>query len=195
MLDFTPVRERRTTMHEFARHLTIPQLRSLTEESVAAMLQLLDGCTDAEVVFVPNDPDAKVTYAVNPADTDLAWTLGHVVVHACASAEEYAFVGSELARGVEYHGRSRVEVPWPGVTTVDQCRRKLRGRCRRQRLGRDRDQGRSRQQSAGEQCCKIRVAHGHPPSLCNLIVSILSHLLISLARNRRRSSAAPSRVR
>src|SRR5262252_1647251 len=111
MLDFTPVLEYRVRMHDFSQQLTIPQLRSLTEESVAATLQALEGCTDAEVVFVPDDPDARDTYAANPADANLAWTLGHVVVHACASAEEYAFVGAELARGVEYHGRSRVEVP------------------------------------------------------------------------------------
>jgi hypothetical protein len=42
----------------------------------------------------------------------LPWTLGHVIVHITASAEESAFLAAELARGVHRRtGRSRFEVP------------------------------------------------------------------------------------
>jgi len=125
MLDFTPVHERKVTMDEFTRHLTPTDLRALTEESIAGLLAVLEGCTDQEVVFVPDDPEAVDIYASDPADRNLAWTIGHMVVHACASGEEYASISAELARGVEYHGRSRIEVPWQLVTTVEQCRKKL----------------------------------------------------------------------
>jgi hypothetical protein len=55
----------------------------------------------------------------------MSWTLGHVIVHATASAEESAALAAELARGVAFHGRSRAEVPWQMVTTVAQCRQRL----------------------------------------------------------------------
>jgi len=56
----------------------------------------------------------------------LAWNLGHVIVHITASSEEAAFIASELARGVEVEPRrSRWEVPWEEVKTIEQCRRYL----------------------------------------------------------------------
>ena len=42
-------------------------------------------------------------------------------------------LAAELARGVEYHGRSRSEVPWTSVTTIAQCRARLE-ESRRMRL-------------------------------------------------------------
>jgi len=82
---------------------------------------------------VPDDPEADDPYAADPADRDLAWTLGHVVVHVTASAEESAFLAAELARGVPSHGRSRYEVPWESVTTIAECRHRLE-ESRRMRL-------------------------------------------------------------
>jgi hypothetical protein len=65
---------------------------------------------------------------------DLAWTLGHVIVHTTASAEEAAFVAAEVARGVTWRGgRARYEVPWSHVTTIQQCRERLE-ESRRMRL-------------------------------------------------------------
>jgi DinB family protein len=133
MLDFTPVHEGTVTMDELTRHLSPADLRTLTEESIAGLLAVLEGCADEEVVFVPDDPEAVDIYASDPTDRNLAWTAGHMVVHAYASGEEYSSISAELARGVEYHGRSRIEVPWQLVTTVEQCRRKLR-ESRRMRL-------------------------------------------------------------
>ena len=82
-------------------------------------------CADADVTFVPLDPNANDPYAVREEDKHIAWTLGHLVVHVTASAEESAALAAELARGVVNHGRSRYEVPWETVTTIDQCRRRL----------------------------------------------------------------------
>ncbi len=125
MLDFTPVRSKEMTMAELTAGLTVDDLRSLTDEMVDALLELIDGCADADVVFVPDDPEAKDTFAENPEDVDLAWNLGHLIVHVTASSEESAAIAAELARGVEYHGRSRSEVPWQSVTTIAQCRHRL----------------------------------------------------------------------
>ena len=56
-----------------------------------------------------------------------------MIVHTTASSEEAAFIAAELARGVEFHGRSRSEVPWETVTTIEQCRHRLE-ESRRMRL-------------------------------------------------------------
>lgn len=124
-LDFTPVRHGLITMNNFAADLTLDQLGSLTAASVDRMLALLALCADADVVFVPDDPDANDDAAADPADRRLAWTFGHNIVHATASGEEYAAVATELARGVPFHGRPRYETPWQTVTTVAQCRQRL----------------------------------------------------------------------
>ena len=126
MLDFTPVRHKTVTMQEFATALSRDQLRQFTDESVARMVALLDACTDADVTFIPDDPDARDDAAADPNNRALAWTLGHNVVHATASGEEYAAVATEFARGVPFHGRPRYETPWQQVTTVAQCRQRLR---------------------------------------------------------------------
>ena len=65
----------------------------------------------------------------------MPWTLGHVIVHMTASSEESAALAAELARGVtDRGGRSRSEVPWTTITTIDQCRARLL-ESRRMRLG------------------------------------------------------------
>jgi len=101
--------------------LTPDDLRRLTHEMVDTMLSLIRDCADADVGFVPQDPEANDPYAADEKDVKLAWTLGHVIVHTTASAEESAALAAELARGVEYHGRSRSEVPWQTVKTLAQC--------------------------------------------------------------------------
>ena len=134
MLDFAPVRDKTTTIDQLCAGLGVDDLRDLTNEMVDAMLALIAECSDAGVVFVPDDPAAEDTYAENPDEVDLAWTLGHVIVHTTASAEESAFLAAELARGVPHReGRSRYEVPWRSVTTIEQCRQRLE-ESRRMRL-------------------------------------------------------------
>jgi hypothetical protein len=126
MLDFGPVRDKTATIDQLCAGLGVDDLRDLTNEMVDAMLALIADCNDAGVVFVPDDPEAEDTYAENPDEVDLAWTLGHVIVHTTASAEEAAFLAAELARGVPFReGRSRYEIPWRGVTTITQCRQRL----------------------------------------------------------------------
>jgi hypothetical protein len=133
MLDFIPVRQKEITVRELAANLTPTDLAHLTNEMVETMLGLIAECEDADVTFVPNDPQANDTFAINPDEVNLSWTLGHVIVHTTASSEESAFLAAELARSVPHHGRSRAEVPWPTVTTTAQCRQRLE-ESRRMRL-------------------------------------------------------------
>lgn len=125
MIDFKPYREKRVTLMDLAAGLTAADLRALTEEMVAAQTASLDGAADADIVFVPDDPEADDQYADNPENLKLAWTLGHVVVHATASSEEAAAHALTLARGLPVLGRSRHEVPWEQATTVAFCRTRL----------------------------------------------------------------------
>ena len=133
MLDFKAVREKRMTIADLVAGLTRDDLRSLTNEMVNAMLRMIADCVDADVTFVPVDPDANDQWAATEEEIKLAWTLGHVVVHTTASAEEAAALAAELARGVPLHGRSRYETPWQTVTTIAQCRQRLE-ESRRMRL-------------------------------------------------------------
>jgi hypothetical protein len=133
MIDFKPLRNKETTIHELCGHLTPADLRNLTHEMVDKMLDLIADCTDEDVTFVPEDPEAYDRYAATEAEINIAWTLGHVIVHVTASAEEAAFLAAELARGVKREGRSRSELYWEKVKTIDQCRKRLE-ESRRQRL-------------------------------------------------------------
>ena len=63
----------------------------------------------------------------------MPWSLGHVIVHNTASAEESAAIAAEMARGVAFHGRSRYEVPWGDMKTIEGCRQRLE-ESRRMRL-------------------------------------------------------------
>ena len=134
MIDFAPVRAKAITLRQLVEHWSSDDLAQHTSQMIDFMLELIAGCNDADVTFVPNDPEANDTFAANPDEVGLSWTLGHVVVHVTASAEESAFLAAELARGVSYRGgRSRYEVPWQTVTTIAQCRARLE-ESRRMRL-------------------------------------------------------------
>lgn len=132
MLDYKAVHEKRITFYDLVEELTLADLRRETNEMVDEIQRLIVDCEDADVVFAPIDPKANDEYA-KEGERQLAWTLGHVIVHCTASAEESAFLAAELARGVEFHGRSRWEVPWRTVTTIVQCRARLK-ESRRMRL-------------------------------------------------------------
>lgn len=133
MIDFAPLKERQVRIQDLARDLTHEDLRDLTNEMIDTVLAMLKGCTDEDVVFQPEDPEAYDRYADDEDEVTMPWTLGHVIVHITASAEESAFLAAELARGVPFHGRSRWEVPWETVTTIEQCRERLE-ESRRMRL-------------------------------------------------------------
>ena len=132
MLDFQAVRDQEITFDELIADLTLSDLRDLTEEMVKTMLELIIDCVDVDVIFEPMDPGAHDQWAETPEEVSMAWNLGHVMVHTTASAEEAAALSAEMARGVEYHGRSRYEVPWEEMRTIEGCRQRLEeSRCMR----------------------------------------------------------------
>jgi hypothetical protein len=134
MLDFAAVKAGKLTFGELTADLAVDDLRDLTNEMIDFQLGLISDCSDEDVVFVPDDPEANDPVAADPEDIDLAWNLGHVIVHVTASSEEAAAFAAELARGVPHRGgRSRSEVPWEIVTTIAQCRQRLE-ESRRMRL-------------------------------------------------------------
>jgi hypothetical protein len=134
MIDFAPVRDRTLPIVELAQTLTPADLRRETNEMIDTMLDLIADCVDPDVVFEPSDPDAYDVAAATAEEVHMSWTLGHVIVHTTASAEEAAYQAAELARGVRYRRlRSRYEVPWQTITTIEQCRHRLE-ESRRMRL-------------------------------------------------------------
>src|SRR5947209_6881409 len=124
MLDFTPVRNKTLTYSDLCRDLTKADLHRLTDEMIDTMLAIIVDAKDEDVDFVPLDPNANDTFGI-AEEADLAWTLGHVIVHATASSEESAALASTLARGLAVEGRSRYEVPWRTVHSVAQLHQRL----------------------------------------------------------------------
>lgn len=126
MLDLTPLYSGQLTLMQFAAQFNVNDLRRFTNEMIDTQLALIADCDDANVIFQPSDPNAHDQFAQTAEELNIAWTLGHVIVHTTATAEEAAAIACELARGVPFRGgRSRVEVPWRTVTTIAQCRHRL----------------------------------------------------------------------
>ena len=132
MLDFTSVKNKTVSFSDLARDLKKTDLRNLTNEMIDTMLSIVSDATDEDVVFVPQDPNADDPFGI-PEEKDLVWTLGHVAVHTTASSEESAALALTLARGLVPEGRSRYEVPWRTVQTIDQVRHRFE-ESRRMRL-------------------------------------------------------------
>jgi len=132
LLDFTLVKNRTITFSDMARDLTATDLRNLTNEMIDTMLSIIADATDEDVVFVPQDPNADDPSGILE-EKNLVWTLGHVAVHTTASSEESAALALTLARGLTPEGRSRYEVPWRSVQTIDQVRHRFE-ESRRMRL-------------------------------------------------------------
>ena len=124
MLDFAAVRNRTATFADLSSNLTKADLYTLTDEMIDTMQTIVADATDADVVFVPEDPAANDTFGIEE-EKDLSWTLGHVIVHATASSEESAALALNLARGLVIEGRSRYEVPWRTVHTASQIHHRL----------------------------------------------------------------------
>jgi hypothetical protein len=126
MIDYTPAREKEIPWPEFAAQFSKQDLIDEINHLTDTVLDLIADCTDAVVVFTPQDPDAHDPFAEKPEDEDLCWNLGHVIVHITASNEEAAFIGAELARGVQTEmRRSRYEIDWESITTIEQARHRL----------------------------------------------------------------------
>ena len=62
MLDFTPVRNKTLTYSDLCRDLTKVDLHRLTDEMIDTMQEIISDATDADVVFVPDDPEANDTF-------------------------------------------------------------------------------------------------------------------------------------
>jgi hypothetical protein len=125
MLNFALLRSKQITLEELCIGLTPADLHRLTDEMIDTMLGLLAEATDADVIFQPIDPNADDQFAANPEDANLAWTLGHVIVHATASGEETASQAADLARGVTVTWRARYETPWQSVSTIAELRQRM----------------------------------------------------------------------
>ncbi len=133
MIDYTQFNSAQFNLAEITAGQTPDDLRQLVNEMIDAQLAMIADCTDADVTFEPMDPEADDSAAASAEERTMAWTLGHVIVHCCASSEEAAFLASELARGVPHHGRSRHEPHWTTMHTIQQCRDALE-ESRRMRL-------------------------------------------------------------
>jgi len=126
MIDFTPIIEQKINWTRFAKQFSKQDLIEQTNWLTDHILDLIADANDEDVTFTPTDPEAHDPYAIESADEDLSWNLGHVIVHLTASNEESAFLAAEVARGVEVtYRRSRWEVPWETITTIQQCRERL----------------------------------------------------------------------
>lgn len=132
MLDFASVKNKTMSFSDLAQGLTKTDLRNLTNEMIDTMLSIVSDATNEDVVFVPQDPNADDPFGI-PEEKDLVWTLGHVAVHTTASSEESAALALTLARGLVPEGRSRYEVPWRTVHTIEQVRHRFE-ESRRMRL-------------------------------------------------------------
>jgi hypothetical protein len=124
MIDFTPVNRDGLKLSDIQGQYTRQDLIDTTNEVIDMVLDLIRDLPDEYVTFQPIDPHAHDA-AATPEEANIAWTLGHVIVHTTASSEEGAALGATLARGVEPTWRNRYEVPWETVTTIDQLVHRL----------------------------------------------------------------------
>jgi len=131
-IDLGAIRRGDLNLAEQTAPLSPADLRAMTDEIVDEQLRLIDGVVDADVVFLPVDPDADDEGATGDEASE-AWTLGHVVVHTTAGSEEGAAAALTLARGAPPEGRPRYETPWQEMRTAAQVRHRLE-ESRRMRL-------------------------------------------------------------
>ncbi len=134
-LDFTAVDNHELSLLEFSHQITVDNLRDATNESLDTLLEIVQGLDDAQVAFLPYDPEADDPYA-KPGEEKIGWSIAHLVVHVTASSEEWATYSGFLARGLPYPAepRLRYETEWTTVTTTAQCIQRLE-ESRRMRLG------------------------------------------------------------
>lgn len=132
-IDFSAVDRVNVKLADLQHQYTREDLVAATETMLDTILEMVRGVPDAYVTFQPVDPHAHDNAAATEAEKDIAWTLGHVIVHLTASGEETAALGSILARGVPFPGRVRYEVPWETMQTTAQLVHRLE-ESRRMRL-------------------------------------------------------------
>ncbi|NJL95964.1 MAG: DinB family protein [Anaerolineae bacterium] len=132
-IDFGVIARKEAQLSDIQGQYTHQDLINATNEMIDTVLAMVRDLPDSYVSFQPVDSQAQDNAAATEAEKDLAWNLGHVVVHLTASGEEAAAQGAQLARGVPVRARNRYEVPWEMVTTTAQLIHRLE-ESRRMRL-------------------------------------------------------------
>jgi hypothetical protein len=125
-IDFSPVRNDGMRLSDFANAITVEDLRAATDEMLNVMREIIEQATDAQVVYLPYDPEADDPHAV-PGEEHIGWSLAHLAVHCTASMEEGAAHSSILARGIPYvrDPRLRYETHWSSILTAAQTLQRL----------------------------------------------------------------------
>lgn len=133
-INFAPLLRNEIKIIEFAKTLTIDDLRIATNASIDLILDLIKDLDDAGVTFDPVDPLANDPHAA-PGEEHIGWSIAHLIAHVTASSEEWAAYSSILARGIVYPAapRLRYETPWREIKTKKQCIQRLE-ESRRMRL-------------------------------------------------------------
>jgi hypothetical protein len=126
LIDFSPVDRHEMQMLEFSKQFSLADLKAATNASIDLILNIIKDMSDAQMTFLPYDPDADDPHAVE-GEEKIGWSLAHLVVHVTASAEEGAAFSSILARGIPYpkEPRLRYETNWHTVTTKAQAVQRL----------------------------------------------------------------------
>ena len=94
MLNFESVLDGQLELNDLISGFRPVDLRDITNAMVDHVLLLIRDCVDADVVFTPIDTKAYDPYAKLREERRMAWSLGHVIVHITASAEETATLAS-----------------------------------------------------------------------------------------------------
>lgn len=121
-IDFSPIHNRTAKLADYAKQFTLDDLRAETNAQFDEIRALIEQVNDAQLVYVPYDPDANDPYAA-PGEEHLGWSLAHLVVHTTASLEEAAAFSSILARGIPLPRelRLRYETHWTTMLTQKQA--------------------------------------------------------------------------
>lgn len=134
LIDFSPVDRHEMQMLEFSKQFSLADMKAATNASIDWIQDIIKDMSDAQMTFLPYDPDADDPHAIE-GEEKIGWSLAHLVVHVTASAEEGAAFSSILARGIPYpkEPRLRYETNWHTVTTKTQAVQRLE-ESRRMRL-------------------------------------------------------------
>lgn len=126
-IDFTPLEKDEIKAIDIVKqqNITFDDVREEIQRLYDLTASFIEGTTDAEISFVPYDPDADDPFAVTEEEKNIGWTLGHLVAHVTASNEESAVFTSLLARGIAQGGRIRTETPWQEMNTTAKAFQRL----------------------------------------------------------------------
>ncbi|HEY8600098.1 MAG TPA: DinB family protein [Thermomicrobiales bacterium] len=120
--DFAAIQTGQRTYAAIVAEFDRNDLISLTQEYYAEIKGIVSGATDAAIVAIPIDPALK-----DQNEGEGAWTIGHIIAHLTATAEESAALASALARGADFADdlRLRADVAWETLQTAEQINARL----------------------------------------------------------------------